>query len=263
MGFFPANAEGDDIVVYTDEARRARARDLPHAAPAGGQAGRPARAGARRLRRPARDRARRLPRRLRRDHGRRPRRAWWRSSSATTTTTTRSWPRRWPTGWRRRSPRRCTSGRAQEWGYGRDENLAPRGADPRAVPRHPPRAGLSGLSRSHREADALRSAAGGGAHRDPPHRDLRDVAGGVGQRPLLLASGGALLPGGPDRRRPGARLRAPQGDGPARGRALAGAQSRLRPTGREGGGGVFYLRGGTRPPRAAQALAALAATQRS
>ena len=55
--------------------------------------------------------------------GHRRRRAGRALRGATTTTTTRSWRRRWPTGWPRRSPSACTSGRASEWGYGRDEQL--------------------------------------------------------------------------------------------------------------------------------------------
>jgi hypothetical protein len=39
-----------------------------------------------------------------------------------TTTTTRSWPRRWPTGWRRRSPSTCTSASAKS-----GATAAPRG----------------------------------------------------------------------------------------------------------------------------------------
>ena len=38
VGFWPANADGDDIVVYADESARRRARPLPHAAPADGAA---------------------------------------------------------------------------------------------------------------------------------------------------------------------------------------------------------------------------------
>ena len=68
-GFFPANTEGDDIVIYTDESRAERADAVPHA---------PAAMGARRpdlvpiagrLRGPARDGHRRLPGGVRR-HGR-------------------------------------------------------------------------------------------------------------------------------------------------------------------------------------------------
>ena len=42
-----------------------------------------------------------------------------------------------------------------EWGYGRDENLSPDGPDPREVSRHPAGGGLSRLPGSHREGHAL------------------------------------------------------------------------------------------------------------
>ena len=57
MGFFPANAEGDDIVVYTDEARRGVRATFRTLRQQADSAGWPARAGPRRFRRPARDRA--------------------------------------------------------------------------------------------------------------------------------------------------------------------------------------------------------------
>ena len=55
-GFWPANADGDDIVVYKDDARRDGAGAVPHAAAAGADRGRPAEPIARRLRRAARRR---------------------------------------------------------------------------------------------------------------------------------------------------------------------------------------------------------------
>ena len=67
IGFWPANADGDDIVVYGDETRTARAGASLHAPPADRADERPAPScGARRFRRAARDRPRRLRRRLRR-----------------------------------------------------------------------------------------------------------------------------------------------------------------------------------------------------
>ena len=36
-GFFPANAVGDDIEIYTDESRHGKTRHVPHPAPAGHQ----------------------------------------------------------------------------------------------------------------------------------------------------------------------------------------------------------------------------------
>jgi 5-methyltetrahydrofolate--homocysteine methyltransferase len=73
----------------------------------------------------------------------------------------------------------------EEWGYGRGENIPTEELIREQYLRHPPRAGVSRLSRSHREADPLRSPASGGAHRHPPHRDVRDDAGGGGERLLF------------------------------------------------------------------------------
>ena len=89
-GFFPANTEGDDIVIYTDESRHDRADALPHAAAAVGARRPDVVPIAGRLRRPARDRASpttwvRSPSRRGSSWSR-----WSSNSSATTTTITRS-----------------------------------------------------------------------------------------------------------------------------------------------------------------------------
>ena len=126
IGFFPASAEGDDIVVFADESRRGIRTTLPDAAPAGGQAGGPARAGPGRLRGAAGERPRRLPRRLRRHHRRRARGDGRRVRDATTTTTTRSWPRRSPTVWPKRWRKRCTSARARSGDTGATRGSLPR-----------------------------------------------------------------------------------------------------------------------------------------
>ena len=101
-------------------------RDLPDAAPAGGQAAGPARAGAVRLR-GARARAASTiswaPSPSPRASGST---RWSPSSSATTTTTTRSWPRRSPIGWPRRWRRRCTSARARNGDTGATSGSRPR-----------------------------------------------------------------------------------------------------------------------------------------
>ena len=100
-GFWPAAAEGDDLVLENGVA-------LPHAAPAG----RPRRLAAeplpRRLRGARGERARRPSGRVRGHGGARRRRARRRASRPSTTTTARSWSRRWPTGSPRRSPSTCT-----------------------------------------------------------------------------------------------------------------------------------------------------------
>ena len=114
------------------------ADDLPHAAPAGRQARGRAEPGPRRLRGPAGDGPPGLDRRLRGDGGSRGGGAGRRPSRHGTTTTGRSWSRRSPTAWPRRSRSGCTGGCGEEWGYGRDEDLAIGGPGPRAVPGHPP-----------------------------------------------------------------------------------------------------------------------------
>ena len=96
-------------------ARRA-AGHVPDAAPADGQAGRPAEPGPGRLRRPARERRGGLRRRLRGHRRARHRRARGRASRPPTTTTRRSSPRRSPTAWPRRSPSGSTSGSAGSCG---------------------------------------------------------------------------------------------------------------------------------------------------
>ena len=96
-GFWPAHAEGDDIVLGQTAVRFPMLRQ---------QTGKPA--GPRqplpgRLHRPGR----RPPRRVRGGHPRR-RRRWPRTTRPSTTTTGRSWSRRWPTGSPRRSPSTST-----------------------------------------------------------------------------------------------------------------------------------------------------------
>ena len=124
VGFWPANAEGDDILVFADEARGkpiavlhtlrqqlARREGRANVALADFVA--PRAAGS-----PTTSAPSRSP----------PASARTRSpsaSSAPTTTIPRSWSRRWPTGWRKPSPSACTSACAREfWGYAPDEALS-------------------------------------------------------------------------------------------------------------------------------------------
>ena len=73
IGLWPANSEGDDILIFADEARSTPIAVLAHAAPAIAAPRRPRQCRARRFRRAARQRTCRLYRRLRRH--RRDRRA--------------------------------------------------------------------------------------------------------------------------------------------------------------------------------------------
>ncbi len=67
------------------------------------------------------------------------------------------------------------------------------GADPRDLPGHPPRPGLSGPARSHREGRVVRTPARRALDRRDADGELRHVAGLVGLGPLSGASGGALF----------------------------------------------------------------------
>ena len=58
-----------------------------------------------------------------------------------------------------------------DWGYGRAEELSQRAADCRSLPRDSTRPRLSGLPRSHGEADAFRTAGRGIRNRRVAHRD--------------------------------------------------------------------------------------------
>ena len=177
VGFWPANADGDDIVVLADEARTKPSARASHAAPADGRQ----REG------PATSRCRISSRRasgtptMSAPSRSRPGMARRRSRSASrrpTTTIRRSWSRRSPTGSRRRSPSTCTSGCARElWGYAPDEALSNaeliaetyRGIRP--APGYP-------AQPDHTEKETLFELLDAEhADRHEAHRELCDVAG--------------------------------------------------------------------------------------
>ncbi len=232
-GLFAANAAGDDVEVYTDEARAhvaARFHFLRQQAEKG--AGEPQRSLAdfiapketglarspRRLRRDQRHRAegavRRVPgaaRRLQRHHGRGARRPAGR-------------------GLRRAPARGGAPGVGVRARRGPDQG----GPDRGEVPGHPPRRGLPRVPGPHREGHALAAAPRRGGDRHADHRVVRDVARVERQRALLRAPGGALLRARQDRQGSGGRLPPAQGDERGRGGALAGAEPRLRRGGIDG-----------------------------
>ena len=137
-GFFPANSDGDDLVIYTDESRTAERTRLPCSASSGSVRGRRTSAA--------------WP-----TTSRRSSRAadylgafavtagiglenWRPRSRPTTTTTTRSWSRPWPTAWPRRSPSAPRAGAAATGATAASE-LLNRRPDRGEVPGHPARAG--------------------------------------------------------------------------------------------------------------------------
>ena len=109
-GFFPANAVGDDVELYTDANARASAGAVPLPAPAGKQGRQRALPVARRLHRAEGNRTARSHRRFRGHQRDRTERAVRPLSRPRTTTTTRSWPRPLPIAWPKRLPNACTSG---------------------------------------------------------------------------------------------------------------------------------------------------------
>ena len=148
------------------------------------------------------------------------------ASRPPTTTTRRSSRRRSPTASRRRSRSGCTSSCAASCGATPQTRtldnaalIAERYQGIRPAP------GLPGLPGPHREAHDLRAAGGGVARRASrsPSRwrcSRRASVSGL----LLLAPAGALLRPRPHRPRPARGLRAPQGLVDRRSRALAGAE---------------------------------------
>ena len=100
--------------------------------------------------------------------------------------------------------------RKEFWGYAADETFASARADRGEISRHPSGAGLSGATRPHREGDAVRPDRRR-ADRREADRKLRDVAGRLGVRALFQPPGGALFRRRQDRARPGRGLCGAQG----------------------------------------------------
>ena len=186
-GFWPANTDGDDIVVFARRLAPQRAGAVPDAAAAGGHPRQAAESVARRLRRAARERRARLPGHVRRHGGHRRRCAGAAVRAAITTTTTRSWSRRWPTGWPRRPPSTCTRRRARTGATASSEQLSLddliaekfRGIRPAygypACPDHSEKFKLFSLLDAPKQGITLTE-------------QRRDAAGRERQRPVLLAS---------------------------------------------------------------------------
>ncbi len=127
--------------------------------------------------------------------------------------------------------------RREFWAYAPDENFSGedlireeyRGIRP--APGYP-------AQPDHTEKETLFEPAPGRApHRREAHRELRHVAGLVGVGPLPRPSGGVLFRRRQGRARPGRGLRRAQGHEHPRGRALARAGPQLRPGAVYGGGG--------------------------
>ena len=226
-GFFPANAVGDDVELYTDATRqqvlerfhflRQQRTDASEPCRSLGdfiapkETGLPDYLGG--LRRDQRDwlegAVRPVPGRagrLQRHHGGGDRRSPGRSL--------------------RRVPAQAG---ARRMGLRPRREPDPRGSDPRKVSRHQAGGGLPRLPGSHREGHALAVARRAGEHRHADHRVVCDVARLERQRAVLRPPGIALLQPRQDRARPGPRLSRAQGHERRRGRTLARPEPQLRP----------------------------------
>ena len=221
VGFWPANADGDDIVLYTDETRTRRARPLPHPAPADGQGDGQAEHRPLRLRRPHRRRpdylgafavtaghgepelAPRIPRqgrRLLRHHRHRPGRPPGRSLRRAPAPA-----RSAPSSGATRRTRRSTP----------PDLIAEHYVGIRPAPGYPSQPDHTEKATLFRLLDAE------AADRHGADRELRHDPRRQRLRPLLRPPQGPLLRRRQDRPRPGGGLRPPQGLGRGDGGALA------------------------------------------
>ncbi len=130
--------------------------------------------------------------------------------------------------------------RREFWGYAPDETLAPEDLILEKYAGHPPRARLSRAARSHREGDLVRAARCRKKCRRKADRKLRDVAGLLGVGAVFQPCRKLLFRRRQDRARPGRGLRRAKGLERGGSRALAGAGVELHP-------GAGPLRAG--PPR--------------
>ena len=83
----------------------------------------------------------------------------------------------------------------RDWGYGRDEQLSKEELIDEKYRGIRPAAGLSVVSRSHREGNAVEAAGNRRGRWHSPDGELRDVAGRIGERTVLQSPGGTLFRG--------------------------------------------------------------------
>ena len=217
IGFWPANAIGDDIALYTGESRSEPLATLHTLRQQLAQARRQAQSRARRFRRAEGAAARPIMSAPSSSPPARRKKRLPRATPAPMTIMARSWSRRSPTASPRPSPSACTSACAASSGPMRtDESFAPARADDRTLRRHSPGARLSGAARPHREGDALRPARRRKAHGREADRKLRHDAGRVGQRALLLATRARIISASPRSSAIRSRITRPQGHGRSR-----------------------------------------------
>ena len=121
----------------------------------------------------------------------------------------------------------------RDWGYGAGEQLSTEDLAAERYRGIRPAFGYPACPDHTREGDAVRPARRA-RHRHGPHRVVRDDTGRQRVGPLLRAPAGEVLRHPAHRPRPGGRLRPPQGHHGGRGREVAAAGSGLRTGARHG-----------------------------
>ncbi len=227
IGFWAANSDADDIVLYTDDGRSTELGASAHLASADAEERGEAESGAVRLRR-ARGWGGGLHGRLRGYRGPRRERpvAVLQAGRRRLFGDPGHLAGRPAGGGLRRGHARPRPARAVGL---RPERSAGRGrAAGRNLPRHPPGPGISRPARPYGEGHPVPPARRRTRHRHVPHRELRHGAAGVRLGAVFRPSGGALFRRRQDRRGPDRRLRPPQGLGAEDGGTLAGPDPELR-----------------------------------
>ncbi len=116
----------------------------------------------------------------------------------------------------------------KDWGYGEQEHLSLDDVIAEKFRGIRPAYGYPACPGPQREVQAVQPA-GGAEAGNHPDRARGDAAGGERQRPVFLASRGQVLQRRPSRPRPGGVLRAAEGQAPGRRREVARPEPRLRP----------------------------------
>ena len=117
----------------------------------------------------------------------------------------------------------------QDFGYGDGEQLTAEELVAEQYRGIRPGLRLPGVPGPHARSSSCSSCSTPEKQGIDPDRERRHAAGRFGQRPLLLASRGEVLQRRPDRPRPARVLRQAQGGQRRGGGAVAGAEPRLRP----------------------------------
>ena len=208
-GFFPANTEGDDIVIYTDESRTTERMRFPALRQQWERDGQTSFRSLADYVAPRESGLRRLPGCVRRH-----RRAGARVAGRTIRTRSRRLQRDHEQGTGRPARRGPGRNAAQE-GPGRlgirpRRTTDDRRSDRREIPGDPAGIGLPQFSRPYREARLVAPAGRRAGRPDRPDRVVRDVSRRLGQRLLLRAPPGPLLRRRLHHPRPGRKLRGSQ-----------------------------------------------------